>query len=93
MLRQILASAVIAGALAGILVSGLQEIRVVPLILEAETYESANDAPPITPETTTTAHHHDAAAPGIITGKGPPRRPGRPGKGWRGPSIPFSPIS
>jgi len=64
MLRQILASAVIAGALAGILVSGLQEIRVVPLILEAETYESANNAPPTAPETATTAHHHDTPAPG-----------------------------
>ncbi len=81
MLRQILASAVIAGALAGILVSGLQEIRVVPLILEAETYESANDAPPITPETTTTAHHHDAAAPGHHHGEGAATEAWAPGEG------------
>lgn len=58
MLRQILASAVIAGALAGILVSGLQTIRVVPLILEAETYESTSEPS----STATTAHHHDTPA-------------------------------
>ena len=39
MLRAILLAAVVAGALAGVLVTGLQAIRVVPLILAAETYE------------------------------------------------------
>jgi cobalt transporter subunit CbtA len=60
MLRQILASAVIAGALAGILVSGLQAIRVVPLILEAETYESLEMAT----EIATALHSHDTSVPG-----------------------------
>jgi len=63
MLRQILASAVIAGALAGILVSGLQEIRVVPLILEAETYESAGEAANDAISAAPAPHHHDMPAP------------------------------
>ena len=60
MLRQILASAVIAGALAGVLVSGLQAIRVVPLILEAETHETSGK----TTGTVATAHHHDVPTSG-----------------------------
>ena len=63
MLRQILASAVIAGALAGIQVSGLQEIRVVPLILEAETYESAGEAANDAISAAPAPHHHDMPAP------------------------------
>ncbi|MAG22808.1 MAG: cobalt transporter, partial [Rhodospirillaceae bacterium] len=58
MLRQALVSAVIAGALAGVLVSGLQAIRVVPLILKAEIYESASDSAPAATETATEPHHH-----------------------------------
>lgn len=44
-LRQIVLTAVIAGVAAGLLLTGLQRIAVVPLILEAETYESAAGAP------------------------------------------------
>ncbi len=58
MLRQALVSAVIAGALAGVLVSGLQAIRVVPLILKAEIYESTSDSAPAATETATEPHHH-----------------------------------
>jgi cobalt transporter subunit CbtA len=39
MLRAILLAAVVAGALAGLAVTGLQALRLVPLILAAETYE------------------------------------------------------
>lgn len=52
-LRQIVLTAVIAGLAAGLLLTGLQRIAVVPIILEAETYEQA--AAPH-------AHGHDAAA-------------------------------
>jgi cobalt transporter subunit CbtA len=52
MLRRILMAALIAGALAGLAATGLQTIRVWPLILAAETFEEA--AP-------TQAHHHGAA--------------------------------
>ena len=46
MLRAILLAAVVAGALAGVLVTGLQAMRVVPLILAAETYEQGSVTPP-----------------------------------------------
>jgi cobalt transporter subunit CbtA len=45
MLRTILLASVVAGALAGLLVTGVQAIRVVPLILAAETYEQTEVAP------------------------------------------------
>jgi cobalt transporter subunit CbtA len=41
MFRTIVFSALLAGLIAGILISGLQALQVVPLILEAETYEVA----------------------------------------------------
>ena len=52
-LRQLVLTAVIAGLVAGVLLTGLQRIAVVPLILEAETYETAADAQ---------THAHDTAA-------------------------------
>ena len=60
MLRAILLAAVVAGALAGVLVTGLQALRLVPLILAAETYEQREAAP---------AHGdagHGHAAPGDV---------------------------
>ena len=45
MLRTILLAAVVGGALAGVLVTGLQALRVVPLILAAESYEQGEAAP------------------------------------------------
>ena len=45
MLRAILLAAVVAGALAGLVVTGLQALRVVPLILQAETYERSEAIP------------------------------------------------
>ncbi len=47
MLNRIVFVALLAGALAGLVTSGLQQALVVPLILAAETYEPAPD------------HHHD----------------------------------
>jgi cobalt transporter subunit CbtA len=45
MLRAILLAAVVAGALAGLVVTGLQALRLVPLILQAETYEQREAIP------------------------------------------------
>jgi cobalt transporter subunit CbtA len=45
MLRAIVLAAVVAGALAGLVVTGLQALRLVPLILEAETYEQSAAIP------------------------------------------------
>jgi cobalt transporter subunit CbtA len=45
MLRAVLLAAVVAGALAGVVVTGLQALRLVPLILQAETYEQSEAIP------------------------------------------------
>ena len=50
MFRRIVFSAVVAGLVAGILLTGIQQLQVVPAILEAETYEA--------PESSATAHAH-----------------------------------
>ena len=50
MFRRIVFSAVVAGLVAGILLTGIQQLQVVPAILEAETYEA--------PESGATAHAH-----------------------------------
>ena len=50
MFRRIVFSAVMAGLVAGILLTGIQQLQVVPAILEAETYEA--------PESGATAHAH-----------------------------------
>ena len=50
MFRRIVFSAVVAGLVAGILLTGIQQLHVVPAILEAETYEA--------PESGATAHAH-----------------------------------
>jgi cobalt transporter subunit CbtA len=60
MLRAILLAAVVAGALAGVLVTGLQALRLVPLILAAETYEQGE----ATPEHGDAGHGH--AAPSAV---------------------------
>lgn len=41
MFRRIMLSVLVAGGLAGLFASGLQQLKVVPLILQAETYEQA----------------------------------------------------
>ncbi len=60
-LRQIVMTAVIAGLLAGLLLTGLQRIAVVPLILEAETYENAAGAPSHSHGDAATTHAHEQA--------------------------------
>ena len=50
MFRRIVFSAVVAGLLAGLLLTAIQQLQVVPIILEAETYEVT------VPEATTHAH-------------------------------------
>jgi cobalt transporter subunit CbtA len=64
MLRTILLAAVVGGTLAGVLVTGLQALRVVPLILVAESYERGEAAP---------AHGagHSQAVPGDGAGWAP----------------------
>ncbi len=70
-LRQLVLIAVIAGVAAGLLLTGLQRIAVVPIILEAESYESAAGAPAHSHgdeavganiAASTHAHDHDHAA-------------------------------
>ena len=63
MFRRIVFSACLAGLVAGIALTGIQRLQVVPIILEAETYEAAE------PEATTRAHadganhEHDGWSP------------------------------
>lgn len=57
MIARILLAAIAAGLVAGILVSGLQMLRVTPLIIAAEAYETAAPAP-----TDGHAHSHETAA-------------------------------
>ncbi len=58
MFRRIVTAALVAGAIAGLVATGLQMTRVWPLILAAETFE---DAAP------TQAHHHGADASAAAT--------------------------
>lgn len=53
LLRNVVLVAAIAGLLAGIVMTALQSFTTVPLILEAETYETAGDVP---------AHDHESPA-------------------------------
>jgi cobalt transporter subunit CbtA len=57
MIRNLLLAAIAAGMLAGVVATAAQAVRVIPLILHAETYETA-EAPGVSP-----THAHDAAAP------------------------------
>lgn len=52
MIKRIFAAALLAGAVTGLLVSGLHSIRLVPLLVQAETYETAQ------------GHDHTAAPAG-----------------------------
>jgi len=57
-LRRTLLAGLLAGILVGFVVTGLQAVRVAPLILAAEVYESAAE------QAASTAHDHAAAVPG-----------------------------
>lgn len=60
LIRRVLLSALAAGLLAGLLTSGLQALTTTPLILQAETFESA--APAVPHDHGTAAHDHDGDA-------------------------------
>jgi cobalt transporter subunit CbtA len=60
MIRNLLLAAIAAGMLAGVVATATQAVRVIPLILHAETYETA-EAPAASP-----THAHDAAAPANV---------------------------
>ena len=63
MFRRIVFSACLAGLVAGVLLTGIQQLQVTPIIVEAETYE------PATPEAAThthadgSSHEHDGWSP------------------------------
>jgi cobalt transporter subunit CbtA len=61
MITRVLLAAVIAGMIAGATATAMQMWRVVPLILQAEIYETAQ--PAHTHETTQPGHAHEAAEP------------------------------
>lgn len=56
MFRRIVFSACLAGLVSGVLLTGIQQLQVVPIILEAETYEVAE------PAATTTHAHADGSS-------------------------------
>ena len=60
MFRRIVFSAVLAGVVAGILLTGIQQLRVAPIIAEAETYETAGPAEEAPAPADGGAHEHDA---------------------------------
>lgn len=60
MFRRIVFSAVLAGAVAGVLLTGIQQLRVAPIIAEAETYETAGPAEEASAHADGGAHEHDA---------------------------------
>ena len=53
MFRRIVFSACLAGLVAGLLITGIQQLQVTPIIVEAETYE------PAAPESATHTHADD----------------------------------
>lgn len=66
LLGRILLPAVIAGLIAGALLTGLQHIEVIPLIYEAETYEAGAAA----------GHTHEAEVPGVLEAEAEDWAPG-----------------
>ena len=59
MFRRIVFSAVLAGMVAGVLLTGIQQLRVAPIIAEAETYETAGPAEEVSAHADGGAHEHD----------------------------------
>lgn len=60
MFRRIVFSAVLAGVVAGVLLTGIQQLRVAPIIAEAETYETTGSAEEAPAHADGGAHEHDA---------------------------------
>jgi len=63
MFRRIVFSAGLAGLVAGILLTGIQQLRVVPIIVEAETYEVAESGAATHTHADGSSHQHDAWSP------------------------------
>ena len=63
MFRRIVFSAVLAGVVAGVLLTGIQQLRVAPIIAEAETYETAGPAEEASVHADGGAHEHDGWSP------------------------------
>ena len=68
MFRRIVFSAVVAGLVAGILLTGIQQLQVVPAILEAETYEAPESGATAHAHADGLQHEHGSWAPGGRTG-------------------------
>lgn len=60
MFRRIVFSAVLAGVAAGVLLTGIQQLRVAPVLAEAETYEAAGPAEEAHAHADGGAHEHGA---------------------------------
>ncbi|MBI3897185.1 MAG: CbtA family protein [Gammaproteobacteria bacterium] len=60
--KKIVAVAALAGILAGLLLTAVQRVQVVPLILQAEVYEQAAEAANASRDATVSAHEHHAEA-------------------------------
>ena len=63
MFRRIVFSAIAAGLLAGILLTAVQQLQVVPVIVEAETYETADSGATIHVHADGSSHEHDGWSP------------------------------
>ena len=63
MFRRIVFSAVVAGLLAGVLLTAVQQLRVVPIILEAETYEVADPGAATHAHADGSGHEHEGWSP------------------------------
>lgn len=63
MFRRIVFSACLAGLVAGVLLTGIQQLQVAPIILEAETYEAANPAVATHAHADGSSHQHDDWSP------------------------------
>ena len=63
MFRRIAFSACLAGLIAGILLTAIQQLQVAPIILEAETYEAAEPEAATHAHADGSRHEHDAGSP------------------------------
>ena len=63
MFRRIVFSAVVAGLVAGILLTAIQQLRVVPIIVQSETYEVAEPESTSHTHTDGGSHEHEAWSP------------------------------
>ncbi|MGY9015037.1 MAG: CbtA family protein, partial [Rhodospirillales bacterium] len=69
MFNRILATAIVAGALAGVFVFSAHMVKVVPLIQAAEVYENRDQTPALAPHSSERAdtHHHNESHDKALT--------------------------